>query len=356
LGEIAFRDPDYFVSGQLHEHLLQWDELLQLNHNDHSPTVKRWIHDKIDIYEFMQPFKGNFAGMHLDSAQPPAHIFLNYNVCEPYKLEIAQILEDRIANGSLELLGRVGLVPPPHIVMPLVIVGNKGKIRLCHDERYLNLFMSPNPFSLEGLPQIPHMLSQGDLIASTDEKSAYDGLMLSERSRKFFGLEFAGWYLWYNTLPFGWSVSPYVYQSVGMQVTTYLRRRGVTTLQYLDDRFLGPLKSSSLVDAREATGLSIFLNSTLLSYLGYTIALQKSTWFPTVSLRFLGLLVHTDTREFQIPEDKKTNFKLIREEILTSDRVHIKQLQKFMGKCMALSLCVPAARLYIRVMAASISL
>jgi len=355
MGEIAFRDPDHFVSGQLHEHSLQWDDLLELNSNDQSRTVKRWIHDKINIYDFMQPFKGNFAGLHLDSEQPPAHIFLNYKVCEPYKCEIAQILEDRIANGSLELLGRVGLVQPPHIIMPLVIVENHGKIRLCHDERYLNLFMSLNPFSLEGLPQIPHMLVKGDLIASTDEKSAYDGLLLSEAFRKFFGLEFAGWYLQYITLPFGWSVSPYIYQSVGMQVTTYLRRRGVITLQYLDDRFLGPLKCKTLVEAREATGLSIFLNSTLLSYLGYTIALQKSTWVPTVSLRFLGLLVHSDIRAFQIPEDKKTNFKLIREKILTCNKVHIKQLQQFMGKCMALSLCVPAARLYIRVMAVSIS-
>ena len=121
--------------------------------------------------------------MHLDSEIPPAHIFLNYNVCETCSTEIAKILEDRIANGSLELLGRVGEVEPPHIVMPLIMVGNKDKMRLCHDERYLNLFMAHKPFSLEGLPQIPHMLYQGDYIANTDEKSAYDGVMLSERSR-----------------------------------------------------------------------------------------------------------------------------------------------------------------------------
>ena len=355
LGDIAFRDPEHFVSGQLHEHVLQWDQLLDLNSNELSHTVRRWIHDKVDIFDFMQPYKGNFAGMHLDSEIPPAHIFLNYNVCETCSTEIAKILEDRIANGSLELLGRVGEVEPPHIVMPLIMVGNKDKIRLCHDERYLNLFMAHKPFSLEGLPQIPHMLYQGDYIANTDEKSAYDGVMLSERSRKFFGLQFAGWYLQYNTLPFGWSVSPYIYQTIGMQVTSYLRGRGITTLQYLDDRFLGPWRTSEPIEAKYATGMSIFLNSALLSYLGYTIALEKSMWVPSVSLRYLGLLVHAHTREFQIPEDKKEKFISIRENILTSQKIHVRQLQKFMGKCMSLSLCTPAARLYIRTMAASIS-
>ena len=49
LGDIAFRDPEHFVSGQSHEHVLQWDQLLDLNSNELSHTVKSWIHDKVDI-------------------------------------------------------------------------------------------------------------------------------------------------------------------------------------------------------------------------------------------------------------------------------------------------------------------
>jgi hypothetical protein len=36
--------------------------------------------------------------------------------------------------------------------------------------------MQHEVFSLEGLPQLPQMLSIGDLMAKSDEKSAYDGL------------------------------------------------------------------------------------------------------------------------------------------------------------------------------------
>ena len=112
----------------------------------------------------------------------------NYASCEQYGPIIAEQLHERIKNGSMELVGKIGEVDPPHLVMPLVVVSQRDKIRLCHDERQLNLFMVHKPFTLEGLAQIPAMLCQGDKIASSDEKSAYDGVLISPRSRTFFGL------------------------------------------------------------------------------------------------------------------------------------------------------------------------
>lgn len=40
----------------------------------------------------------------------------------------------------------------------------------------------------------------------------------------------------YTTLPFGWKASAFVYQSVGMVITSYLRVKSVLTLHYIDDR------------------------------------------------------------------------------------------------------------------------
>ena len=355
LHQIKFLDPNYFIAGQLHEHLPAWEILLAEVDNTDSALVRRWLNEKIDVKQFMKPYKGNFGGVHYNSSSPERRIFQNYQSCEPFKKEIAETLMERIANGSIELLGRVGEVPPPHLVMPLVMVGGKSKPRLCHDERYLNLYMQHCPFTLEGLSKIPHMLEKNDLMSLSDEKSAYDGVLLSEDSRTYFGLEFAGWYMQYRTLPFGWSVSPFIYQTIGMQVTTYLRKRGLTTLQYLDDRFLGPMIATNSTNSETSTGLSIALNASVLTHLGYTLALHKCVWEPSAVIKYLGFMVHANARQFRIPIEKKEKFRVFREDILESSTVHLKTLQQFMGKCISFSHCVPAAKLYIRVMANSIS-
>jgi hypothetical protein len=82
--------------------------------------------------------------------------------------------------------------------------------------------------------------------------------------------------------------------------------------------------------------------------------MSKSNWNPEVSLLHLGLIFHSDSRQYEIPKDKKLRFAELRENILASKTVHVKTLQKIMGKCTSFQLCIPAARLYIRVMAKEI--
>ena len=40
---------------------------------------------------------------------------------------------NRISNGSINVVGRVNEVEPPHLVMPITVEPNKP--RMCHDER-----------------------------------------------------------------------------------------------------------------------------------------------------------------------------------------------------------------------------
>jgi len=77
-----------------------------------------------------------------------------------------------------------------------------------------------------------------------DDKSGYDRVELSEESRKYFGLQWQGWYFVYNTIPFGWKGSAYVYNSIGMAATSYIRSLGVPCSQYIEDRHIGQLSPS----------------------------------------------------------------------------------------------------------------
>ncbi len=355
LRNIHFWDCDSFIAGGLHSQEENWDLLLNFVNNEQSDMVRDWINNMIDVKQFMIPFKGNFKGSHYDAKEPPHVIMSNYESCEPHKFEIAHHLEERLRNGSIELIGKVGEVQPPHLVMPLIMVEGVRKNRLCHDERLLNLFMNHIPFSLETLSVIPNILSKGDLMAASDEKSAYDGLMLAPSSRTYFGLQFGGWYMQYKTIPFGWKMSPFIYQTIGMQVTEFLRLKGVITTQYLDDRFLGPMIHPMIKDRTQNTGWSIVFNAAILNVLGYTVERYKSVWCPTLQLRHLGLMIFSDIGQFGIPENKKDSFKLLRENILSQKQVPLQCLQKIMGKCMSFCLVYPAAKLYIRNMARAVA-
>ena len=64
----------------------------------------------------------------------------------------------RLKSGAISLLGKVGVVDPPLIVLPLT--AEPTKPRLCHDARYLNKGMCDMPFSLDRFVQLPRALRE----------------------------------------------------------------------------------------------------------------------------------------------------------------------------------------------------
>lgn len=64
-------------------------------------------------------------------------------------------LYDRLENGFLTLIGKVGFCEPPHLVLPLTVEPTKP--RLCHDEMFLNLWVKDCPFSLDTFKDIPRL-------------------------------------------------------------------------------------------------------------------------------------------------------------------------------------------------------
>ena len=80
---------------------------------------------------------------------PSKQYFQNANICQHYSEFIARELTDKIHCVAIKLLGRVGECQPPRIVTPLTM--EPSKPRLCHDERYLNLWIKDLPIGLRTL-------------------------------------------------------------------------------------------------------------------------------------------------------------------------------------------------------------
>jgi len=82
--------------------------------------------------------------------------------------------------------GRIGEVAPPHLVMPITV--EPSKPRMCHDERFLNLWIKDLPLSLHYISNIPRYVFHGHFQSGFDDKRRYDHVLLSPESTTYFGL------------------------------------------------------------------------------------------------------------------------------------------------------------------------
>ena len=193
--------------------------------------------------------------------------------------------------------------------MPITV--EPSKPRMCHDERFLNLLIRDLPFTLDYLSDLPRYVNSAHFQIVCDDKSGYDHKLLTPRSRTMFGLCWDGCYFVYASLPFGWKASAYIYHSTGLVATSYIRTLRVPCSQYIDDRHNGQLATPTTCnwsDFQKAEAAAYIVTS-VLTTLGYTLALSKSQLLPLQCVRFLGYLSNSLLKAFLLPEDKKEKFK-----------------------------------------------
>ena len=144
----------------------------------------------VKISEFFVPFRGDFQGKYYDSALPPTAFFPNSKSSQGFEEFISATIIDRVTNGSLLVWGRVGEVHPPYLVMPITV--EPSKPRMCHDERFINLWIRDLPFSLDYITGLPCHVFKSHYQTTFNDKSGYDHIRLSPFT--FVGLEWKGWY------------------------------------------------------------------------------------------------------------------------------------------------------------------
>jgi hypothetical protein len=99
---------------------------------------------------------------------------------------------NELCNGAISLLGRVGEVDIPHLILPLMVEPNQS--RLCYDARFLlNLWIKDNPFHLDLLSDLPRYAERDSYQTVLDDKSGYHYLLFDRDTRQYFGIQWGGW-------------------------------------------------------------------------------------------------------------------------------------------------------------------
>ena len=92
--------------------------------NGEADEVLSFIRNKVDVWTYVNPYKGTFAGQDYDSPYPAAREFKHSPSCEKLKDFVDSTLNERVRTGSLLFWGFIGQAQSPHLVMPITVEPN----------------------------------------------------------------------------------------------------------------------------------------------------------------------------------------------------------------------------------------
>ena len=92
------------MAGELHQHYEVWEFILEDFRKKNE--VLRYIREGVSIFDFLQPFKGQFKGRNYDSPLPPKMMIENNKIYNEFDDFISNSILERVANGSLSIWGK----------------------------------------------------------------------------------------------------------------------------------------------------------------------------------------------------------------------------------------------------------
>ena len=315
----------------------------------------RWLKHGVSIYDFIKPHTTDkYKGININSKFPESKQFPNH-IMPKHKAWVTE----EIAN-----LQRYGVIKKwsecpqsvrntkPHIVHPLQIKEQPDKNRLIYDAQYLNCFMPPPSFTMEGISKIPQQGWVNMYMTVIDHKNGYYHISLNPDSWTYFGLNWEGTYYVYVTLCFGWSPAPFVYSTFTELVADYVRTITLALIiTWIDDTLptnsIHTQHENNQKQLESANYVCCILCMTLYKA-GYFVNLQKSNFHPTQQIQFLGLIVDSKSCRFSVPQAKVDKLITFITKILSENMCTLKDLEKCVGKCRNMSIAVPPAKLYTR--------
>lgn len=228
------------------------------------------------------------------------------------KLLDSEAIEESVASEG-QFLSPIFLVPKPD-----------GSYRFILNLKDLNVFIHKDHFKMEDLRTALNILKEGDFMCRLDLKEAYLMIPIAFEYRKFLRFRFNDKVYQFSALPFGLSPAPCVFTKLIKPILSWLRKRGVKIVAYIDD-FL--IFGNSKIECQEALQLTI----NLLQRLGLVINWEKSQLIPSKICKFLGVIINSDRMYLELPRDKKRKILKLVNKTLKDKKIKIESLAEVVG-------------------------
>ena len=134
---------------------------------------------------------------------------------------------------------------------------------------YLNNWIKNLTFNLDTLKDVQRVVKDNAYLTSIDDKSGFDNVLLAEDSYDLVGFQWGGYYFRFKTLPFGFKLSSYIYHTLNLQPTSYIRKRfPLPMFLYIDDRLIEEIRSDAIQPGFNNAKLANYIVCEILTRLG----------------------------------------------------------------------------------------
>ena len=239
--------------------------------------------------------------------------------------ESFQILEQEVQ--SLLAKGAICEVPftQDGFYSRLFLVPKKdGSMRPVVDLSPLNRFIETPHFQMEHLTTVQSLLKQGHYMTKLDLKDAYLSVAIHPQSQKYLRFLWQKKAYQFRALPFGLNIAPSVFTRLMKPVASFLRKRGIRLVLYLDDMLI---IGSTPQETRQFTQMAM----DLLESLGFVINKEKSILTPSRLITFLGFTIDSMRMLFTLPQEKVQKLLTLCRQIRSGSEVLLRTLAQLLG-------------------------
>lgn len=230
----------------------------------------------------------------------------------------------------------------PGFYSRLFLVPKKGgSMRPVIDLSYLNRFIQNSHFQMESILCLKTIIKKGDFMTSIDLKDAYLSVQVHKSSQRYLRFQWEGKCYTFRGLPFGLNTAPRVFTKLTKPVVSFLRKRGVRMIAYLDD-FL--LLGSTKTESNTNTSMAV----QLLQSLGFTVNREKSHLEPCQQITFLGFIINSETLTLSLPMEKVNKIIHKCQNTLAQPTVTAQEIASLLGSLESSRLAIHQAPLHFR--------
>ncbi|WP_297403118.1 reverse transcriptase domain-containing protein [Hydrogenophaga sp.] len=224
-----------------------------------------------------------------------------------------------------------------------VVPKKGGKWRGVLNLRWVNSFIQPRHFKMEGMREMRTLVRKGDWMTSVDLQSAYWHVPVHRDYRRWLAFQTPRGAFQFAVMPFGVSCAPRVFTKLMRDVIALLREQGIRLIIYLDDMLI-------LAASREESLRHTHIALRLLYDLGLAINTDKSALTPSRSSEFLGFLIDTRRMQLYVPAAKRRQISDEAQSLLgeaaSPEAITCRMLACFLGRTQSVALSVRHAALH----------
>lgn len=294
--------------------------------NRHLPKWKTLTSDS-QILDIVKGFKFEFETVPAKNKMPK-QVLTNAVEIQAAESLLSEFLKKQIIEE---------VRPHPDGYMSNIFLREKrdGSYRLILNLKPFNKYVKYRHFKMATLSTALDLISPNCYMASLDLSDAYYTVNVAPSQRKYLQFSFQGKTYQYTCMANGISSAPRTFTKLLKIPLSYLREKHhIIITAYLDDLLLIASSPEDLLKAVDTT-------RSLLTSLGFTISIKKSSIRPSSRVQFLGFILDSTDMLVTLGLDKTTDIKDFVTEALTFRTMTIRKFACLLGK---LAATLPANR------------